>query len=403
MPKSILKRWDALFESFSIDDMGNDMGDVSMVSKQAVTKRSKLYASILNMIAPGHGKATDDDMYLIEYIHDNYNSLDDDCRGLVDRFGLLKLFGKIFIPWLKQGMRNYMYTFEVNDIDDEFIRHFVAQASGIHSKDHPLYASIPLIEVDQMTYLLGILPDDVNLNWLDVSGLDDMEALFCQQTQYSTGLNQTFNGDISLWEVGHVHHMSKMFMGCSFNGDISNWDVHNVQSMSHMFRDSLFNGDISNWKVDNVMDMYGMFQDSVFNGDISGWHVESVFSMGHMFAGSKFNGDLSKWFPYKVNDMSAMFRGSQFTGDLTNWDNLHARYANCSLMFDHCPIPLNHIPAFARNEMNEGFDVKDFGNDLDSRKHTKRHIGKHTRMYGRVQSFASLGYDPDVIRIGDMP
>ena len=45
-----------------------------------------------------------------------------------------------------------------------------------------------------------------------------------------------------------------MFYGCeSFNQDISSWDVSNVKDMSYMFYGcKLFNQDISNWDVSNV-------------------------------------------------------------------------------------------------------------------------------------------------------
>ena len=52
-----------------------------------------------------------------------------------------------------------------------------------------------------------------------------------------------------------------MFYECeSFNQDISNWDVSNVENMSNMFYEcESFNQDISNWDVSNVTDMRYMF------------------------------------------------------------------------------------------------------------------------------------------------
>ena len=47
---------------------------------------------------------------------------------------------------------------------------------------------------------------------------------------------QSFNGDISKWDVSNVKYMSKMFdCAFSFNGDLSKWDVSNVKYMSDMF------------------------------------------------------------------------------------------------------------------------------------------------------------------------
>ena len=71
----------------------------------------------------------------------------------------------------------------------------------------------------------------------------------------------SFNGDISEWDVSGVTDMSLMFANAgSFNGDISSWDVSGVTDMSEMFgyADS-FNGDISEWDVSGVTDMSGMF------------------------------------------------------------------------------------------------------------------------------------------------
>ena len=49
-------------------------------------------------------------------------------------------------------------------------------------------------------------------------------------------LCESFNQDISSWDVSKVTNMSAMFYGCkSFNQDISSWDVSKVTNMSNMF------------------------------------------------------------------------------------------------------------------------------------------------------------------------
>ena len=50
--------------------------------------------------------------------------------------------------------------------------------------------------------------------------------------------------------------MIKMFEYAeSFNGDISEWNVSNVRDMSKMFEYAESFGDISEWNVSNVRDM----------------------------------------------------------------------------------------------------------------------------------------------------
>ena len=65
---------------------------------------------------------------------------------------------------------------------------------------------------------------------------------------------QTFNSNISGWNMENVTLMSYMFDGAaSFNDDISNWNVSNVINMDNMFHNaSMFNQDLSNWCVFNI-------------------------------------------------------------------------------------------------------------------------------------------------------
>ena len=56
-----------------------------------------------------------------------------------------------------------------------------------------------------------------------------------------------------------------------------NWlDVSNVTNMDYMFANSKFNGDISKWDVSNVTSMFGMFANSEFNGSLPNWNVSKV-------------------------------------------------------------------------------------------------------------------------------
>ena len=88
-------------------------------------------------------------------------------------------------------------------------------------------------------------------------------------------------------DVSGVEDMSALFEGTDFNGDISKWDVSNVENMSYMFADSKFNGDISNWNVSKVHTVEEMFVDSEFDGDISKWDLRKARYRRSMFSGSK--------------------------------------------------------------------------------------------------------------------
>ena len=154
--------------------------------------------------------------------------------------------------------------------------------------------------------------NNCNLNWIDVSGITNMDYLFNESF---------FDGDISQWDVSNVITMRQMFGDSMFTSDISNWNVSNVTNMQTMFACSKFNGDISQWDVSNVTDMSHMFDNSKFNSDISQWDVSNVTDMSHMFEGPHFNGDISQWDVSNVTDMEAMFyANSVFNQDISNWD-----------------------------------------------------------------------------------
>jgi surface protein len=73
-----------------------------------------------------------------------------------------------------------------------------------------------------------------------------------------------------------------MFLGTaaednSFNQDITSWNVSSVIDMSGMFGSSIFDQDISNWDVSNVIDMTNMFIfASAFNQDLNSWNISNV-------------------------------------------------------------------------------------------------------------------------------
>ncbi|HPA56471.1 MAG TPA: BspA family leucine-rich repeat surface protein, partial [bacterium] len=98
--------------------------------------------------------------------------------------------------------------------------------------------------------------------------------------------HESFNQNISGWNVSKVTDMNSMFKGAvSFNQDISGWDVSNVTDMSFLFNGAIsFKGDLTTWNVSNVVNMYKMFSHAYsFDQDISGWNVSNVKYMQEMF------------------------------------------------------------------------------------------------------------------------
>ena len=191
--------------------------------------------------------------------------------------------------------------------------------------------------------------------------------------------NQTFNGNISNWDVSSVTDMDYMFNNASnFNQDISDWDVSNVVYMTAMFdgavdlsddnkcsihtsfssndywpydwsdlcdpfqpetKDELKTavgewiddndnatatyGDINAWDVSLITNMDDLFKtNDTFNDDISNWDVSNVTTMAEMFENAQsFNQNISSWDVSSVTSMSAMFNNAHsFNQDISSWD-----------------------------------------------------------------------------------
>ena len=74
--------------------------------------------------------------------------------------------------------------------------------------------------------------------------------------------------------------MYHLFYGANtFNQDISNWNVSSVTNMVAMFKEAnAFNQDISDWNVSSATNMTDMFQDILFLSDTNKGLIHQSFS-----------------------------------------------------------------------------------------------------------------------------
>ena len=102
--------------------------------------------------------------------------------------------------------------------------------------------------------MIEVRGDEGDFNDIDTSDITSMVSLF--------QFNETFNGDITGWNISSVIFMDRMFRGAkSFNQPISDWEFPNVTDMSYMFYGAAsFDQDLSKW------DLKGKEKDNIFYG-----------------------------------------------------------------------------------------------------------------------------------------
>jgi surface protein len=169
------------------------------------------------------------------------------------------------------------------------------------------------------------------------SGITDMSA-----PDYENFFgDDSFNEDISTWDVSSVTNMAYMFYEArSFDQDISAWDVSSVTDMYRMFVDAgFFNQDIGDWDVSSVTNMSNMFYGAYsFNQDIGDWDVSNVTSMAFMFRDGSFNQDIGDWDVSSVTSMFQMFTGnSEFNQDIRCESRVESKDQHC------CGEPTEHM------------------------------------------------------------
>ncbi|WP_107670315.1 BspA family leucine-rich repeat surface protein, partial [Mycoplasma leachii] len=133
----------------------------------------------------------------------------------------------------------------------------------------------------------------------NTSNVTNMEGMF--------GLTKSFDQDLSGWDVSKVVNFKNMFdRAKKFNNENKplNWNskLKSAKNMQGMFRSTnSFNQDISEWDVSNVADMSKLFENAyAFNNGEKpldwGHKLKSIKNMSSMFNGaSKFTHNLSSW------------------------------------------------------------------------------------------------------------
>ena len=164
-----------------------------------------------------------------------------------------------------------------------------------------------------------------------------MGALFKNRDGFNT---ESFNIDISNWDVSNVFNFQEMFYGArAFNQDIGNWGTSSATTMIGMFNEAVaFNQNLSNWNTSSLTRLDRTFMNArEFNNGASAtgsttlsWDVSNVIGMEETFRGAlSFNANLSGWDTGNVLNMKSMFRNTDAfnnngaTGSTTttlNWD-----------------------------------------------------------------------------------
>ena len=126
---------------------------------------------------------------------------------------------------------------DFNDIDVSNLDSFCNKGIGIFERTKFKYIDISHWDVSNITDMKYMFYDCEELksvgdisDW-DVSNVTDMRSMFCECKELKSV------GDISKLDVSSVTEMSYMFYKCeSFNQDLSNWDVSKVKNNIFMFR-----------------------------------------------------------------------------------------------------------------------------------------------------------------------
>lgn len=148
--------------------------------------------------------------------------------------------------------------------------------------------------IDIIGRLSQISPDDIDLNWIDISSLTDLTRVFAKL--------KNLNIDCSEWDTSHIEKFNYIFaFSSNTNIKANNWQFDSAKEFDGMFymcKTINVEIDAEHWNSENVKSMTNMFaycsnQNLLHYAtklDISGCQ-----NFGSMFADSKCNEDLSSW------------------------------------------------------------------------------------------------------------
>ena len=188
---------------------------------------------------------------------------------------------------------------------------------------------------------------------------------------YDVGAGTVTPTDLSCVCTTQITNMSSLFSGKqSFNDDISNWDVSNVTNMNNMFNNArIFDQNISSWDVSSVTTMQSMFENArAFNQNIDVWDVSSVTNMISMFYNAfQFNQPIAsapnRWNVSNVLNFYAFLRGANSFNHPVEWGGADGTVRATSMwgMFRsnslNSPITLNTDNVINMQTMFEGASI----------------------------------------------
>ena len=226
------------------------------------------------------------------------------------------------IPNLKQEYNNILYTsdnpieYQIDGTKYRIINDKTQISEEFKGNTQIDYNYVTTLITDMSQCFTYCESFNRDISTWDVQYVTTMKIMFYDATN--------FNQDISNWNVGNVINMLGMFIrATNFNQPLNSWNVSNVTNMGSMFTLTSFNQDISNWDVSKVTNMQYMFTSATnFNQPLNIWNVQNVTDMQYMFASAtNFNQDISNWNVSKVTDMTYMFTSAtNFNQDISNWN-----------------------------------------------------------------------------------